>query len=91
LLATCLSEHSRNRTLGDRLARGEELDEITADMRMVAEGVGTAPVAMELADRHGIELPIAAEVHAVLTASRTPAQAFRGLLRRAPTTELAPG
>ena len=91
MLATCLSEHSRNRTVGERLACGEELEDIVADMHMVAEGTRTAGVVMKLAEETSIELPIAAEVHGVLTGSRTPEQAFRGLLRRPPTTELMPG
>jgi len=57
----------------------------------VAEGVGTASVVMELAGVHGLTLPIAAEVHSVVQGYRTPQQAFRGLLRSTPTTELAPG
>jgi glycerol-3-phosphate dehydrogenase (NAD(P)+) len=91
MLATCLSEHSRNRTVGERLACGEALEDIVADMHMVAEGTRTAGVVMKLAEETSIELPIAAEVHGVLTGSRTPEQAFRGLLRRRPTTELMPG
>src|SRR5215210_484762 len=91
LLTTCMSPSSRNRTVGQRLAEGETLDEIRADMRMVAEGVGTASVVMELAGVHGLTLPIAAEVHSVVQGYRTPQQAFRGLLRSMPTTEMAPG
>lgn len=91
LLATCISPRSRNRTVGERLAGGENLDAIQADMRMVAEGVRTAPNVMMLGERFGIELPIAAEVDAVVRGERTPAQAFRGLLRSSPRSELVPG
>ncbi len=91
LLATCISPRSRNRTVGEELANGRSLDEITNEMRMVAEGVTTAPAVMRLAERHGVELPIAAEVDAVVRGKRTPAEAFRGLRRRDPSSELVPG
>jgi glycerol-3-phosphate dehydrogenase (NAD(P)+) len=91
LLATCISPRSRNRTVGERLARGESLASIQDHMRMVAEGVRTAPGVMALGERHGIELPIAREVDAVVRGTRTPAEAFRGLVRTAPSSELVPG
>jgi glycerol-3-phosphate dehydrogenase (NAD(P)+) len=91
LLATCMSAHSRNRTVGEQLALGRSLDEIRRELRMVAEGVRTAPAEMELGRRVGIELPIAREVDAVLRGERTPAEAFGGLLRSTPSTELVPG
>jgi glycerol-3-phosphate dehydrogenase (NAD(P)+) len=91
LLATCMSAHSRNRSVGEQLALGRSLEEIQRELRTVAEGVRTAPAVMELVGRVGIELPIAREVDAVVRGERTPAEAFRGLLRSAPSTELVPG
>jgi glycerol-3-phosphate dehydrogenase (NAD(P)+) len=91
LLATCMSELSRNRRVGVQLAKGRTIDEITSEMNMVAEGVKTSRVVMELSDEHDVELPIAREVYYVVNEGRTPADAFRGLLRTAPTTELAAG
>lgn len=90
LLATCLSPHSRNRQVGEMLARGKTIDEITSEMRMVAEGIKTSRVVMGLAAEYDVEMPIAAEVYAVTHQGRTPREAFRGLLRTTPTTELAP-
>lgn len=58
-------------------------------MNQVAEGVTTAPVVLELAQRCGIEVPIAAEVHGILYEARAPEDSFRGLLRTRPTTEAA--
>jgi glycerol-3-phosphate dehydrogenase (NAD(P)+) len=58
---------------------------------MVAEGIKTSRVVMELAEEHGVEMPIAHEVYCVCHEGRTPREAFRGLLRTAPTTELAAG
>jgi glycerol-3-phosphate dehydrogenase (NAD(P)+) len=89
LLATCISPLSRNRYVGEELAKGRTLDEITEEMNMVAEGIKTSRVVMELAERHNVEMPIAHEVYCVVNEGRTPQEAFRGLLRTEPTTELA--
>jgi glycerol-3-phosphate dehydrogenase (NAD(P)+) len=89
LLATCISPLSRNRRVGEELARGRSVDEIVADMNMVAEGIKTSRVVMELAERHDVEMPIAREVFGVVHEGRTPEEAFRGLFRTRPTTELA--
>lgn len=91
LLATCISPRSRNRTVGEQLAKGRTLDEIQEEMRMVAEGVRTAPAVMRLAERFGVDLPIATEVDAVVRGERTPEEAYRGLQRRDPQSELVPG
>lgn len=87
LMATCLSPLSRNRSVGEQLAKGRSIDEITSEMKMVAEGVKSCRVVLELAEEYGVEMPIAAEVNAVVHEGRTPQQAFRGLLRIAPTSE----
>jgi glycerol-3-phosphate dehydrogenase (NAD(P)+) len=89
LLATCISPLSRNRNVGEQLASGRTIEDITAEMNMVAEGIKTSRVVMELAEQHGVEMPIAYEVYAVLHEGRTAREAFRGLLRTTPTTELA--
>jgi glycerol-3-phosphate dehydrogenase (NAD(P)+) len=88
LMATSMSPLSRNRSVGERVARGETIDEITAGMKMVAEGVKSARVVMELARQHDVEMPIAAEVDAVVNEGRTAAEAFRGLRRMRPTSEI---
>jgi glycerol-3-phosphate dehydrogenase (NAD(P)+) len=88
LMATSMSPLSRNRSVGERVARGETIDEITAGMKMVAEGVKSARVVMELARQHDVEMPIAAEVDAVVNEVRTAAEAFRGLRRMRPTSEI---
>ncbi len=89
LLATCISPLSRNRHVGEELGRGRTIEEITAEMNMVAEGVKTSKAVMELADRHRVQMPIAQEVYFVVNEGRTPQAAFQGLLRTTPTTELA--
>lgn len=89
LVATCMSPYSRNRTVGEMLGRGRPLEEILAQMNMVAEGVGTAGLALSLAERHGVELPICHEIHEVVTGRQRPVDAYRGL--RGPGHESDPG
>ncbi len=66
LVLTCTGSLSRNRHVGIELARGRQLQEIVAGMKMVAEGVRTTGAALALARRHDVELPIATQVAAVL-------------------------
>jgi glycerol-3-phosphate dehydrogenase (NAD(P)+) len=87
LLATCMSPLSRNRLVGEQLSKGRTTAEIVASMRMVAEGIKTSAVVVDLAAAHDIEMPISAEVDAVVRGARTAAQAFRGLRRVAPRSE----
>lgn len=87
LIATCMSPASRNRRVGEAIARGLSIEEAVAELGQVAEGVKTAPTVMELARQHGVEMPIAAEVEAVVAGRRTPTEAYRGLRRRAPGDE----
>jgi glycerol-3-phosphate dehydrogenase (NAD(P)+) len=84
LIATCISPLSRNRQVGERLGRGESIDEILASMNMVAEGVKTAHVVMDLAGRYGVDLPICAEIRRVVSGEVTAPVAYRGLMARAP-------
>jgi glycerol-3-phosphate dehydrogenase (NAD(P)+) len=87
LLTTCMSPLSRNRQVGEQFAKGRTTAEIVASMNMVAEGIKTSSVVMELAAKLGIEMPIAAEVAAVVKGERGAVQAFRGLRRLAPGAE----
>jgi glycerol-3-phosphate dehydrogenase (NAD(P)+) len=82
LIATCMSPQSRNRYVGEQLGRGRTIEEIIESMNMVAEGVKTAKVVMELAEEYGVEMPISAEVRAVCHEGATAEDAYRGLLRR---------
>ncbi len=87
LVLTCTGDLSRNRTVGFRLGQGETLDEILGEMRAVAEGVKTSEAVVALAERHGVEMPLAQEVHAVLTEGRSPRQALDNLMTRDPKPE----
>ena len=87
LLATCMSRHSRNRHVGEQLGRGRGLDEVIAEMNMVAEGVKTAAAMLELGERHGVDLPICRTIYAVVHEGASPREAYAGLLQRAPGHE----
>lgn len=82
LVMTCTGDLSRNRHVGIELGRGQGLNEILGGMRMVAEGVRTTFAALALGERHGIELPIAAEMAAVLEGRRSPREAVEALMLR---------
>ena len=82
LIVTCSSPSSRNRTVGERLGRGEKIDEILGGMVQVAEGVCTAPPAMELARATGVETPIIGAVAAILAGEMTAREAVLSLMRR---------
>jgi glycerol-3-phosphate dehydrogenase (NAD(P)+) len=82
LVLTCTGGLSRNRALGLEIGRGRKLEEVIAGWRMVAEGVATTRAALVLASRHGVELPIAAQVDEVLFRGRPARDAVRELLAR---------
>ncbi len=79
LIATCMSPHSRNRRVGEQLGRGRRLEDILAEMHMVAEGVNTAGVALELAERHRLDLPICTMIDRVVRGEIEPSGAYWGL------------
>jgi len=88
LVATCFSDQSRNRTVGVELGRGRALDEIVEDMQMVAEGVKTTEAVLALADRHGIEMPIARAVGGVLYDGDRPDDMVEALMTREAKSEM---
>jgi len=87
LILTCYSESSRNHSIGKRLGRGEALVEITASMKMVAEGIPTARSAWECARRLSITTPITDQVYSILYKQKKPAIALEELLKREPKAE----
>lgn len=82
LILTCTGALSRNRQLGVALALGTTLEEYRATHRTVAEGVNTAHAAARLASRHGIEMPIAQQVAAVLFEGASPRDCIQVLMER---------
>ena len=88
LVLTCTGDLSRNRQVGIQLGRGRRLDDILQGMQMVAEGVRTTGAALALGERHGIELPITAQMAAVLDGRRPPLDAVEALMGRRQRTEI---
>jgi glycerol-3-phosphate dehydrogenase (NAD(P)+) len=88
LMATCMSPLSRNRAVGEKLARGMTTDQIVKEMNMVAEGIKTSAVVVELAAEREVPVPICEEVYAVLHQGRSALDAYRGLRRSAAGSEL---
>jgi len=82
LIATCFSRKSRNRQVGEHLGRGLTLDEITASMGTVAEGIPTAQSAYECARRLAVETPIIDQAYSLLYEGKTAAKAMADLLQR---------
>ncbi len=87
LVLTAAGSLSRNRRVGLELASGRSLEEILKEPT-VAEGIRTASVALALADRVGVEMPITAQVEAVLNRRASPAEAMESLLRRSMRAEI---
>src|ERR1700733_1138395 len=82
LVATCASPQSRNRTVGFALGEGRSLEEIVGGMHMVAEGVKRAAPLVGLARAHGVEMPIAEQVHAIVEGRCSPPEALMNLMSR---------
>ena len=88
LMATCMSPLSRNRRAGELLASGAAWEKVAPRLAGVAEGVYTVTGALALAARHGVELPIADQVDAVVHRGRAPLQSVAALMAREPKDEL---
>jgi glycerol-3-phosphate dehydrogenase (NAD(P)+) len=88
LVATCISRQSRNRHVGEELGKGRTIEDITTEMNMVAEGVKTSRAVCQLAAQHGVEMPIAEQVVAVLYDNRTAGDVIAALMQREAKAEL---
>jgi glycerol-3-phosphate dehydrogenase (NAD(P)+) len=82
LILTCTGDLSRNRRVGLELGRGRKLPDILQDMGQVAEGVRTTRAVCRLAERIGVEMPIAETVRAVLDGEVAPLEAGVQLMTR---------
>ena len=87
LITTAISRHSRNRRVGEELARGRTLEETLRDLGQVAEGVSTAPAARALAQANAVDVPITREVVALLFEGKPAMTALADLLARDPKRE----
>ena len=88
LVATCISRQSRNRHVGEELGKGRSIDEIIADMKMVAEGVKTSRAVVDLARGLDVEMPIADQVVAVLYEGKAATDIVPALMHREMKSEL---
>jgi glycerol-3-phosphate dehydrogenase (NAD(P)+) len=87
VVTTCYSPFGRNRSVGERIGRGEDLERILAGMVNVAEGVATTRSVHALARQRRIEMPITAELHGVLFEGKSPRSAVTNLMIRLPRDE----
>lgn len=87
LIATAASPLSRNRYVGEQLARGRPLSEILSSMRNVAEGVDTTAAAMRLSEEMDVEMPITRATYGVLFEGLSVQEAVASLMERAPQPE----
>ncbi len=89
LVVTCFSRHSRNRGFGEKIGGGMSVDDALASSQMVVEGVATTASVRALAERLGVELPIADAVAAILAGEMKPVDAVGALMGRDPKLETA--
>lgn len=87
LVATCTSQHSRNRRAGELIALGHAAGRIEAELGMVAEGLTAAPAVLRLGQELGVDLPITAGVCAVVAGERDIPDIVRELMGRPPRSE----
>lgn len=82
LMTTCISPYSRNRHVGEEIAKGRKLTEIVQQMEQIAEGINTTESACELAKKYNVEMPITEQVYKVLFENKNPLQAVSDLMTR---------
>jgi glycerol-3-phosphate dehydrogenase (NAD(P)+) len=87
LITTTTFPAGRNLSVGRAIGQGKKLSEVLGSMESVAEGVWTVRAVVGLAKRHGVDMPITREVHAILYEGKPPKDALRDLMRRGPRAE----
>ena len=88
LIATCFSQHSRNRKTGELLAHGRSLDKIASVLGTVAEGIPTTQSAYECARKLQVDTPIIDQVYSLLYQQKSPARAMEELMGRDQKAEI---
>ena len=88
LIATCFSQHSRNRRTGELLAKGRSLSEIASVMGTIAEGIPTTQSAYECARKLQVDTPIIDQVYSLLYQQKSPARAMEELMGRDQKAEI---
>ncbi|MFH0915760.1 MAG: NAD(P)H-dependent glycerol-3-phosphate dehydrogenase [bacterium] len=87
LVGTCTSRHSRNRLAGELIAQGHVPSRVEDEMGMVAEGLAAARAVHVVAREHGVEMPIAENVVAVVFEGKNVRTSVRELMARRPRSE----
>ena len=87
LLATCYSNLSRNRYVGEKLAAGENLENILLELGQVAEGIDTVSATLLLAKKLNVTMPITEQTYLVLNEGLDPKTAITRLMTRDPKPE----
>lgn len=82
LIVTCDSLHSRNRSVGERIGKGQSIDEILKSMKMVAEGINTTESAVQLGISNKVEMPIAEQMYEILFNHSNPNESINELMNR---------
>jgi glycerol-3-phosphate dehydrogenase (NAD(P)+) len=81
LIVTCTSPDSRNRTFGEKLGQGKTKDEALSEMNMVVEGIHTVKIAVQLAQKHNVPMPLAEQLHKVLFENKNANKALKDALQ----------
>lgn len=89
LVVSCVSAHGRNRFVGEQIGKGRPLAEVLGMIPGVPEGVLTSKAVVELAREQRVDMPISAQVHAVLYEGKNPLAAVRELMTRQQKDEIA--
>ncbi len=90
LIATCMSKHSRNRLVGELLARGSSLEQVRERLGgQVAEGIGTTEATYAAAERVGVTMPVTEQTYLVLFSGKPIREAMRDLMDREPGAEVS--
>ena len=82
LLVTALSNHSRNRFVGEKIGRGQSLEKVTDNMKMVAEGINTCKAIPDLVNKYDIEMPISQSIYDILFNKKNPQKVVKELMTR---------
>ena len=82
LVTTCISPKGRNRSFGERIGKGQSVVDAQQATESVIEGASTCKSVIALAERHGVEMPIAFAVYEVLFEGKSVQEAITGLMTR---------
>jgi glycerol-3-phosphate dehydrogenase (NAD(P)+) len=82
LIATCISPYSRNRSVGEKIAKGMKINEIIDSMYMVAEGVKTTKAVYNIASSLHIDMPVTESLYKIIYEENSPVESVNNLMKR---------